>query len=498
MKTFFGAVLVVSAVVVSGCATATVPELAPKDGKPPELTSTRFREHVLMFDSLGRMRQPLANETNPEQLTEFPRMNTAKSDEYIDTIIRAIRARKQQDKNVKVIFFFHGGLNSRSAALQRAGSHIARILRDRPDLYPIFVNWQTSLYASYKDHLVTVHKGHETPRWSALPLGIAEVGTDLARMVVEAPIAAHLHYTDRYRSIAYRNEPKTAPIAIGCTAPLDFREGTIKTARPHWLRDAAQSALLFPITFLGCGLIDAAGSSAWGSMIYTSERLFYRPDEVHHPYDFEPNERGSGGLSRFLDRLAEEVRESDGDDVTVVAHSAGAVIANKLIANYATKLPIHNLLYMAPACTIDELMAGGKIAQFLAGDKQRRKLYILTLHEQSEFEERNAAGLAPRGSLLVWLDEFIQPKSSEFSGVMLGRARNLRLHSHLIPCAIREQVVITAHHDELGAPREVWPQRHGDFGFLPYWLDSTRRPDIPGLEPVCMTTKPGVCPQGAR
>ena len=64
---------------------------------------------------------------------------------------------------------------------------------------------------------------------------------------------------------------------------------------------------------------------------------------------------------------------------------------------------------MAPACTIDELMPGGRIARFL-GQAADRKLYILALHEQAELNEKWYADLTPRGSLLVWLDEFIQPR----------------------------------------------------------------------------------------
>jgi hypothetical protein len=481
------------ALIATGCATAVVPQLAAgKDGGPPELTAEQFHEHVLMFDSLGRMREPLSNTARPELLGDFRRLQTKESDDYIDRIVNCIKERKGRDKHVKLLLFFHGGLNSRSAALQRAGLHVARILKERPDIYPIFVNWQTSFYASYKDHLVSVHKGHETSALSSAILAPVELATDLGRTVLESPIAAYLHYADRQRSIKYRTEQKTAAVARGCTPKLDFREGMVKTARTPVWRDALQSALLFPVTLLGSGLLDAAGSSAWASMIYTSDRLFYKPDELHHPYHFEPNESGSGGLSRFLERLAPEL-DAD-DDITIVAHSAGAVIANKLIANFAGKLPIHDLLYMAPACTIDELMAGGKLAKFLAGDEtKRRKLYILALHEQAEFEERNFFGLAPRGSLLVWLDEFIQPKASEFGGAMLGRARNLRLHAHLIPCAIQEQVIITAFHDDPTALPEEQAQRHGGFGDLPYWKSAMRRPPIVDLEQICLTGTPGVC-----
>src|SRR5258708_4941771 len=81
-------------VLLSSCAIGTAPQLAVREHGAPVLTVDEFREHVLMFDSLGRMRQPIANQSAPQELGPYPRLRTEDSDVYIDQIIRAIHKRR--------------------------------------------------------------------------------------------------------------------------------------------------------------------------------------------------------------------------------------------------------------------------------------------------------------------------------------------------------------------------------------------------------------------
>jgi len=481
--------LLALATFLAACSTVA-PEL--DQAKTGHLTPDQFRAHVLMFDSLGGMRDPINTSGKPPQQlahVSFARLGKEESRIYIDRIIGEIRERRKHGP-VKLLFFFHGGLNTRAAALARAANHIQRMQHDEPDIYPIFVNWQTSLTASYKDHLFWIRKGHDTSNWG-LVLTPVQAVTDLARTVLESPVAYYLHLTERRHSYQYKDTEKVGSIATECPDPkLYFHEGVMTTAHTPPVRDFVQSSLISPLTLVASGLIDAAGSSAWGTMIYTSDSLFWSPREVHHPYDYDPSEAGYGGLSQFLDRLSDVL--DDRDEITIVAHSAGAVVANKFVANFSRRLPIRNLVYMAPACPIDDLMPGGKLVEFLR-ENSRRKLYILTLHEKAELEEEHWLRIPPRGSLLVWLDEVIQPKNSEFAGVMLGRARNLRLHAHLIPCDIQDRVRITSFNDDITALPWEQPQMHGQFGSLPYWGYQWWEPGehgIAGLTQIKFTRTP--------
>jgi len=478
----------------AACATTHIPELAPPlAGTPHGLTAEQFEQHVLMFNARGKLLDPLSSTSVQAAVstTGYRELETHEDEEsYFQRVLDGIRKCQKANGRVQVLFFFHGGLNSRAAALQRAAKQIVamRMEPGRPDLYPVFVNWETSLPASYKDHLFWVRNGQDTYKSGTLITPFIFT-SDLARSVLDIPIAGYMEFKEQQR---YREaDPAIGKWRAGvdCQSTPDVRVGS--NEQPTWgmaARGMASSVVMTVLTkWWAGGVLSAAGSSAWSSMLYTSDRLFYSDMELHHPYDYEGHVGGSGGLSRFFRELANVLTKSD--DVVLVGHSAGAIVINRLIANFGTNLPISTLVYMAPACTIDEIMDGGRVTQFLrqgpkASDGQPgRRLYILALNERAEVNERWHFDMTPRGSLLAWLDEFIQPKHSEFPGMMLGRARNLRLHAHLIPCDIRPQIAITAFNEDL-ADRSGEPQTHGAFGDLAYWNVNMWRPEYPGIKQV--------------
>ncbi|HWS73408.1 MAG TPA: hypothetical protein VN605_14945 [Thermoanaerobaculia bacterium] len=471
------------------------------------VTPDEFRQHVLMFDARGEPRDPLGAhasliaEDTPSGGGQGPTF-----DAYIENILAGIKAHRDKYGSARIIFFFHGGLNSRSAALQRAQEQIAAMKEPvekggRPDLYPIFVNWQTSLYASYKDHLLFVTKGQDTYR-DGVFLAPFKFASDVSRAVFEIVPDNHLAIRDLARHLTYVREGATQ--ASGCAlTQLDFREGTTRERSfANRFTDKLGAFTTYLLTkWWMTGVIDGGGTPAWSSMIYTSDRLFFSDQEMHHSYAFRDREpSGAGDFSHFLRALASQPKGlQQGDEIILAAHSAGAIVANAMLQHFGEVLPITTLVYMAPACTIDELMTGGRVANFLAGGKPgtpRRQLYLLTLHEVSELSERHFIDLTPRGSLLVWLDQYIQPKNSEFRGHMMGRARNLRLHAHLIPCAIQPQIHITAFSEQpqfaAGAgPAYPEPQTHGSFGAVPYWRGKeVWQPVSADLRLICFSDDP--------
>lgn len=455
-----------------------------------------------MFDARGEPRDPLG--AHPYLVAEHSPKEAQGStfDQYIANILAGIKAHREKYGRARIIFFFHGGLNSRAAALERAEEQIAAMSKPvkdggRPDVYPIFVNWQTSLYASYKDHLLFVTKGQDTYRGGVL-LAPFKLGSDVSRAAFEIIPDNHLALRDLARHWTYIREG--AVEARQCPAnQLDFREGT--TRERSFVNRSADKLGAFATYLLTkwwmTGVIDGGGTPAWSSMNYTADRLFFSDQEMHHAYNFRDVEPGGAGdFSHFLRALAAPgVLVPDEDEIILAAHSAGAIVANAVIQHFGNGLPITTLVYMAPACTIDELMAGGRVANFLS-QSSTRQLYVLTLHEVSELSERHFVDLTPRGSLLVWLDQYIQPKSSEFRGQMMGRARNLRLHAHLIPCAIQKQIHITAFSEQPqfaagGMPPFPEPQTHGSFGDVPYWQGHDAwRPASADLHPICFSKDP--------
>lgn len=467
-----------------------------------------LRDHVLMFDSLGGAHDPVSVERGhyhdlirPPARKETKRIpDFSEYDAYIGNLIASIKRDKAAKGHVKLLFYFHGGLNSRDAAIDRAARDLKEIHDQQADVYPIFVNWQTSLYASYKDHLLWIRKGQNTYEKGAA-LWPFMLAADIARAVMEIPVANFLQWKDYARHHTYVPEGAAQAETCGLDVP-DFRRGPHRPqTKGQRLGAEARSFVTYLLTkWWAAGVIDSAGSSAWSSMVYTAKRLFYSDQEMHHPYGFtNPSVHGAGALSRFLQRLVSEKVLDDQDEIILVAHSAGAIVANLVVAHFGERLPIRTLVYMAPACTVDELMETGNVSKFLAND-ERRQLYILALHEKSDLDEKFYLDLAPQGSLLVWLDEFIQPKYAEFGGLMMGRTRTLRLHYHLIPCKVQKQIHVVAYGQSDPKETPFQPQRHGHFGDLQYWLESTwKAENIPGLEKVPFTyDPPSIPPAGQR
>jgi hypothetical protein len=465
------------------------------------ISESEFRAHVLMFDARGEPRDPLpdANGKHAYLKAEHTPKHAAVSGSYADYVqhildgIEEHRA-KQPDKRVKILLFFHGGLNTRRQALERAQTEILQMRKPavdggRPDIYPIFIAWQSSLSASYRNHLLFVTKGQDTYKAGVL-LAPFKLANDIVRFVLELVPDNALETVDLWRRASYVREGVVQ--AENCPfGNLDFREGK---RRPRtFIGDRKDHIAAFTTYLLTkwwmTGVIDAGGKPAWSSMLYTIDRLFYSDQEMHHNYHYTSRDAaGAGDFSDFLRRLSHCVYK-DRDEVILVGHSAGAIVANAVVGSFGERLPITKLVYLAPACTIDELMEGGRIAEFLARDK-RRQLYVLTLHEIAELSEKSLVDLTPRGTLLVWLDEFIQPKNSEFRGHMMGRARNLRLHAHFIPCGIQPQIHITAFSEGPQDTAVFHPQTHSDVGHIEYWREELWRPEDRELNKVCVTDDP--------
>jgi len=499
MNAYRAALLMTCLVLLASSCSTTIPELDPLNHTSSHLDTGMFTRHVLMFNTRGAMLDPLSGHPQAHRVSTFTRYSKLQTDSpaftaYIDNIIAGIREQKAIYGHVRILFFFHGGLNTRASALARAAHDIATARSDDESLYPIFVNWQTSAYGSYIDHLLWIKKGQDTGSKGPL-LAPFQLGNDLVSSAADIPVANAVQFSDWWRALT-PHPHESVVVANNCFESLDFRQGqTPEHSVASRLRSAATGVPTLILTkWWIAGVLSAAGSRAWSSMLYTSDRLFYSDAEMHHDHSenfaYEhPSLNGTGGLARFLDRLVSERVLDDRDDITLVAHSAGAVVANNIVGNFGEVLPIHTLVYMAPACTIDEVMPGGRIARFLGGDLHRQ-LYILALHEQAELNEKGYIDFTPRGSLLVWLDEFIQPKHSELRGVMLGRVRNLRTHAHLISCDLYRQIHITAFNDNPETHPAIEPQRHGEFGDLRYWSKTTWRPTLPGIEPLLTTTDP--------
>ena len=456
---------------------------------------------------------------------------TGQTPNSYDTYLKALfddLLKKAPTKNGKrqILIFVHGGLNTQVGTVERARELMQEIPQE--DYYPIFINWQSSLFSSYADHLFHVRQGISWDGWEMVTIPVfvpLYFVADVTRAVARAPLVwvflgwnwvKSVGNTDALaeaNAIAKELEEEYArkrsdDVLKMAYSPLDQRK-PLDAALAH-----TTATLSIPTKLVGSMIIDAFGKSAWEimlrrtHMLYHTEREFFESQKVaidqrlQVPNTSEaptPHIKPDGGLSAFmreLQRLVDQEGGREAWDITLVGHSMGTIVLNQMIREFGLKtmdspegksvttgaaLPFNHIVYMAGAATVRNYQ--DSVFPYLR-ENRNAKIFHLVLHPKAEVRERFDPGipyadLPPRGSLLVWVDDFLSAPETPLDRTV-GRFENLLQAVHTTPDDLRGRVHIKA----FGVGGNVKaPQKHGDFteGFK-FW-----RPACwwsPGPEPA--------------
>lgn len=170
-----------------------------------------------------------------------------------------------------------------------------------------------------------------------------------------------------------------------------------------------------PTKPLTAPFIDAFGKSAWEIMLRSTDLLYHTDGDFSTASDVAKRahmEKGyqhvqaDGGLSVFMRRLQEELERNGGADawdITLVGHSMGTIVLNRLIHDFGTSpsgtMPFNRIVYMAAAASVKEYE--DSVFPYLAKNP-RAQFYHLTLHVRAEARDRwepvRYVDLPPRGS----------------------------------------------------------------------------------------------------
>jgi hypothetical protein len=388
-------------------------------------------------------------------LHSFPKPKPGELDAYnayVDRIIEGVRASKQK----KLLFFIHGGMNFPSGA----AAHAAQLLaNDRPDSdfdlsskgYPIFICWE-SPPTGYAEQVAWVRAGrterygesfgHKLYALATLPFHLlADVGRGVTRFPAQLSEFAHndLYSIDpRFfsefitlrREIAYLRREGTNE--DNQTLPWD--ESHIRVSHipplpktPGRFFENVETALVFPLRTLTLPLLDSVGIGAWQNMLRHTDTMFDRTDTTlrEHP---TPVERAverdqTGAIAIFFARLQRQP-DARSCEITMVTHSMGAIISNRIISSYPD-LNYANIVYMAAACSVRDFEAS--IIPCLKRC-QKARFFGLSLHPLCEAGEVALSprhiklDIAPRGSLLTWIDNiFGHPHRKNSAGSEFSR-----------------------------------------------------------------------------
>jgi hypothetical protein len=289
------------------------------------------------------------------------------------------------------------------------------------------------------------------------------------------------YWHDRHRT--GQNEPAEMAVSLGRD---DSRPG-------DWYGRTATYVATIPFKLFTSPIIDAFGSGPWKDMARRAQTVLegasdfeVRPDTTDEEIARFLDRGTSGGLDSFVEMLSEMPQPPDAKrpyEVTLVGHSMGTIILNELLRRQVDReiqyqlhglpmrLPVKNVVYMGAACSIRDFSRG--VLPFMRRpDHQNVKFYNLSLHPTAENIEAQANDLVPRGSLLCWIDEFLEDPATPLDRT-LGRWDNILSAAYIIPPDLRGRVTLKAFALRSSGPGfdtpSPQPQKHSDFTYCPFW-----------------------------
>lgn len=458
---------------------------------------------VYQHDRVKR-RQPKQgsyNPTNQQQLKlDFPGPRQKQFEAELTNLFDNIARRAPVvNGRTQILIFAHGGLNTERARLERIrdliGTHEGDESSKIRNYYPVFINWESGLLSSYGEHVSSVRAGRKyEPRsafgWPLIPIMFV---ADFGKSIAKTPGVWAAQLTTDVKAGGYRNSDEWNSDRLYeqwrlASNSISVQRGS-NQCTSGWIvaRDVTSYAATLPVKLVSAPFIDGLGESAWKNMYRRTETMF------HSVYEFDISwgnrgrlggaakaleERSTGATAQFLEGLKKRFG-TNGYEITLVAHSAGAIVMNKVLQRFPD-LPYRRITYMAAACPISELEGS------LIPVMKRNTNVVFTnlcLNPRSELNEANAFDLAPRGSLLEWIDNFLgNPRTA--SDRTLGKWENIMQSAHIFPAEIRPRISMIAAKYQPGCTRcgncdecenvECDPQKHGDFGGAKFWERSKK------------------------
>ena len=430
----------------------------------------------------------------------------------------------------RVVIHIHGGLNLIGSAAVKACEVSHAILADRA--YPIFVVWKSNLFGTYGEHLFGVRDGVADRTFSILtsPLQIvADAGTAISRFPLSLTKAVrndlyqlNPELFQRYQQANARYETLKNEGALGKEGGIQVSAGLDYRPRLHpwkkaedfqsWLLWAAPRAATTPV-------IDTLGTAAWFNMLRRTRVMFERESSF---VNLKLNAQAGQGLSdqekiRWLSRMGAlryfferaqsqfYVRKNHRPAITLIGHSMGAIVAGEILARFPG-ITFENVVFMAAASTVNDFKI--KVVPYL--DAHPTRFYNLCLHSFNDAGSREPVAqpeIAPRGSLLVWIDSMFDKPVAEDDRTM-GRWENAIIATDWLPGKVAQRTTIKAFGrdrpfplSEIGElPDSSWyerdppragrplaePQKHGQFG----QFADAKRPSYRFWRPYYWTAEP--------
>jgi pimeloyl-ACP methyl ester carboxylesterase len=473
-------------------------------------------------------------------------------------------SRPDQTQTRKVLIFIHGGLTSLSDASQDALAESSGVKSGGSyPIYIDWDSDFLSSYGEHLFTVSQGEKQYQEPAKTARALLspfylIADLGRAISRIpvvwseqigsdsqTVQADLAAvrlnqpdlnwvqyapfsnslkqFKRLSDLYADDA-KNNPTLDPYMPG-RKQIMISIGSTSVTSGELAGLAAIYTATIPSKFGLSWILDGFGKSSWDNMIRRTLLLVdgsdRNPDFLRraHPRSVEESRDDSedlepvGPVRLVVDKLFEHIAGLQAEaknknlpvpnyEITLVGHSMGSMVINELLTKEIErddKGEFKNIVFLAGACSVRD--CSRCVAPYLLLHPHTQ-FFNLCLHPVADLSERyeDQYELPPRGSLLVWIDEFLSDPPTMLDRTM-GRWDNVLSGIGEFPQSIRGQMTIKAF-DKLETDNLVYgdPQKHGFFREQPYWDENFWKagPPLTQDQPLYQAVKQAVDAANAK
>jgi pimeloyl-ACP methyl ester carboxylesterase len=408
-------------------------------------------------------------------------MSSGEYERYIDDMLDSLRQSGKRDVLIRI----HGGLNDLRESPDADQALIDAMGADRggQQYFPIFVNWESGLRSTYREHVKHIRQGQSYNNvwsWTTMPY---YYGLDITKGVARLPMSAASTIRTFWSGTRYASSLDIQQLTDSVKR-VHLGEGVYAANPPSGGSRVAKSPLLL-VQIPASGTVDMFGTPAWDNMHRRTKTMFRSPNEFKLYRQSTPTYREPEGAVAILMRRLQHYNDSliahdptQALRIVLVGHSMGTIIGSEIVRRY--DLHYRAIVFMAAAASIRDFEMS--ILPYLESHPQTR-FYNLTLHKYCELSEHHLWRLTPYGSLLVWLDDYITSPEADLDRT-LGRWANIVPALHIVPSAVANQVYVKAFGYRDPRPwynfgkDQTKPCAHGDFNEpeVKFWREETWTP----------------------
>ncbi len=336
------------------------------------------RDGYPLRDDGGRMSEP-----------EFEK----RINEIRTKVAEYIESSGQQGKKARLLVMIHGGMTGRRDGLNQMDQLLddellAKVGGLDSDVFPVFVNWDSSLRSSLTDDLFLVRRGRRDPVAGVLTSPII-LFARLVEGVVYFPVTL-VHHLDTWK--------------------MQFEKWKKEDSSPGaTVAEGALNIITLPPALVTLPFLSAYGEGAWNMMQRRIDQMFAHQIAPLPPFYTEKVTR-PGALREFFEIIesnyGESARSSAGGsrvEVILAGHSMGAIVGNRILRDFPA-LKFSRIVYLGAAASIEDFIT--TVPPYLSRYRDT-EFYSFSLSVRDEGGEFNY--FAPRGSLLVWIDSLFDP-----------------------------------------------------------------------------------------